>query len=136
MTASQTVKVERQIRADDGSVTTILAAPEKVVPGDKLVYTVNYLNDRDEVTEDFRLDMPIPNQLVYIEGSANVEGAVVLYSIDGGTKFLPRADLVVATQDGGTRAANAADITHIRWTLQQGVGPGEAGQVQFKGQLK
>jgi len=40
MTASQKVEVERQIKQNDGSVQIVMTPPNKVLPGDMLVYTL------------------------------------------------------------------------------------------------
>ena len=136
MTASQTVEVERQVKQSDGTVTTIVTAPDKVLPGDMLVYTVDYYNDKSDVTENFRLDMPIPTEITYLEGSADHDGATVLYSADNGATFQARENLTVNLEAGATRSALAADITQIRWTLTDNVSPGERGEIKFKGRLK
>lgn len=136
MTASQTVEVERQVKQADGSVAVIVEAPNKVLPGDMLVYTVDFYNDKDEVTENFRLDMPVPEEITYLEGSADKAGATVLYSVDNGGTFQSRDNLAVNLVTGGSRTAIAADITHIRWTLSGNVNPGERGEIKFKGRLK
>ena len=136
MTASQTVQVERIVKLADGTVQVKYEKPDTVVPGDRLVYTVNYLNDKNETSESLRLDMPVPEQLTYIDGSADIEGADVVYSIDGGQNYALRPDLIVSDAQGNRRAAKAEDITHIRWTLINDVLPGESGAVKFRARLK
>jgi len=136
MTASQTVEVERTVTQEDGSVDIVVAAPDKVIPGDLLIYTVNYFNDENDVTSNFRIDMPVPAEITYLEGSAQRDDAVVLFSIDDGKSFAPRETLIVNLEGGSTRSALSEDITHIRWTLKQDVNPGDRGQMSFKGRLK
>lgn len=136
MTASQTVEVERQIKQANGQVKIVTTPPDKVLPGDMLVYTVDFHNDKDEVTDDFRIDMPVPKEIIYLEGSAQQSGAIVLYSVDGGNNYQQREQLLVRVAEGGTRSAVAEDITHIRWTLTGKVMPGDRGKIKFKGRLK
>ena len=136
MTASQKVEVERQVKQPDGQVKIVTTDPDKVLPGDTLIYTVDFYNDKDEVTENFRIDMPVPAEITYLEGTALRNDAVVLYSVDGGQSYDSRNSLVVGTDEGGTRSAVAEDITHIRWTLTRDVLPGDRGEIKFKGQLK
>lgn len=136
MTASQKVEVERKVTQADGQVDVVLTPPDKVLPGDMLVYTVNYYNDKQEVTNNFRLDMPVPAEVTYLEGSAQRDNAVVLFSIDNGQTFKPRERLLVNLDTGGTRSAVSEEITHIRWTLTQDLNPGDRGEMSFRGQLK
>jgi len=136
MTASQKVEVERKVTQSDGRVDVVLTPPDKVLPGDMLVYTVNYYNDKQEVTNNFRLDMPVPAEVTYLEGSAERDNMVVLFSVDNGQSFKPRERLLVNLEAGGTRLAVSEDITHIRWTLTQDLNPGDRGEMSFRGQLK
>ena len=136
MTASQKVEVERQVKQDDGTVQIVMSAPDTVLPGDMLVYTVSYLNDKQDVTDNFRLDMPIPSEVLYLEGSADIENANILYSTDNGATFKSRESLEVRLPSGASRLAAASDITHIRWTLTQSLQPGDQGEIRFKGRLK
>jgi len=135
MTASQKVEVERKVKQSDGSVQTVMTAPDKVLPGDVMVYTVNYYNDKQDVTDNFRLDMPVPSEITYAEGSANRDNAAVLYSVDNGQTYQSREALRMSLPNGETRAAGASDITHIRWTLSNSIQPGERGEITFKGRL-
>ncbi len=136
MTASQTVEVEREVTQADGSIEVITTAPDVVLPGDTLIYSVNYFNDKDEVTNNFRIDMPIPAEVNYLEGSAQRENALILFSVDNGQTFAPRESLTVDIDGGGRRRANSDDITHIRWTLTEDVNPGDRGKMSFKGLLR
>lgn len=136
MTASQKVEVERQVKQADGTTQTVLTPPDTVLPGDMLVYTVSYFNDKQDVTDNFRLDMPIPAEIAYLEGSAELENANILYSTDNGETFKSRESLEVRLPSGASRLAAASDITHIRWTLTQSLQPGDQGEIRFKGRLK
>ncbi len=43
---------------------------------------------------------------------------------------------MVVEADGSKRQAKPSEYTHIRWTRQKALGPGENGQVSFKARLK
>ena len=46
MTATQRVEVEQEVQQADGSFLTVMKTPEQVLPGDLMVYTVSYFNDK------------------------------------------------------------------------------------------
>ena len=131
-------KVEREIvtTAPDGTQTVTFEAAERVRPGETVVYTLDYVNTQADPASDLKLDMIVPDQVRLAEGSADVPGARVQYSADGGETFSDRLGLTVRNADGTTRAATADDITHLRWTLLSPVQPGERGAVSFRAQLK
>jgi len=74
--------------------------------------------------------------IAYIEGSADIESANVLYSVDNGATFKTRDSLQVNLPSGDTRLAAASEITHIRWILIESLKPGDQGEIKFKGRLK
>lgn len=131
-------KVEREIvtTAPDGTQTVTYQAAERVRPGETVVYTLDYVNTQADPASDLKLDMVVPEQVRLAEGSADVPGARVQYSADGGQSYADRLGLTVRNDDGTTRAATTDDITHVRWTLLSPVQPGERGAVSFRAQLR
>jgi len=107
-----------------------------VTPGEKVVYTVDFLNDSSEPATDLVLAMPVPSDIRFLEGSADRDGAVVRYSVDGGESFVDREALILPAVGGGTRPARADDITHIQWRIAGPVPVGARDAVAFKGRLK
>jgi len=136
LTATQKVEKEITIQQADGTNVTQRVAADEVTPGEKVVYTVDYLNDSAEPATDLVLAMPVPSDIRFLEGSADREGAVVRYSVDGGVNFVERNALIMPAVGGGTRPAGVDDITHIQWRIAGPVAVGASDAVVFKGRLK
>ena len=51
-------------------------------------------------------------------------------SVDGGKTYGRLADLKVADGNGGQRAAEATDVTHVRWIIPT-IAPRQQGKVEF-----
>lgn len=120
------VKHAKEIVAADGSITTELVAPEKVVPGDRLVFSTSYRNTGAEPVENFVVTNPLPAAVILAPDAD--PGLTV--SVDGGKTWGLLADLTVTQADGTARPADQTDVTHIRWTLAT-VAPGEAGRLEY-----
>ncbi len=136
LTAEQTVEREVTVQNADGSQSVKREKADLVTPGDKVVYSLNYYNEKSEAAENIVLVMPIPTEVKYIDGSADAQSVITVYSVDGGKNFADRAVLQVSLEDGQSRTARAEDITHIRWTVSNAIAPGARGSLSFKGQLK
>lgn len=136
LTATQKVEKEVTVQQADGTSVTQRVSADQVTPGEKVVYTVDFLNDSAEPASDLVLAMPVPSDIRFLEGSADREGAVVRYSVDGGANFVERSALILPSVGGGTRPASADDITHIQWRIAGPVPVGASDAVAFKGRLK
>ncbi len=136
LTATQKVEKEITITQADGTDVTQRVSADEVTPGEKVVYTVDFLNDSAEPASDLVLAMPVPSDIRYLEGTADKDGAVVKYSVDGGVSFGDRAALTLPAVGGGTRPATPNDITHIQWRIAGPVPVGGRDAVTFKGRLK
>ena len=135
LTASQIVEREIIVRNPDGTQTIKREKADLVTPGDKVVYSLHYVNDQDQIAENVVLSMPIPPEITYIEGSAQSEGTRTLFSVDGGKTYAPRSDLMV-WENGQARAARASDITNIRWMVGAALAPKQTGRLSYAGRLK
>lgn len=135
LTAEQTVEREIVVKNLDGSETVRREVAESVIPGESVVYSINYYNDLDKAAENVVLVMPVPSELTLIEGSADIAGVETTYSADGGQSFAPRENVVVKLEDNTTRAADSGDITHIKWIVAL-ITPDQSGSLSFKGKLK
>ena len=133
--AKQHVLKEVAVERADGSTERRFVPAENVTPGETVAYAIVFRNDRGVAAEGVVLTMPIPAEVLYVEGSAAGAGAVAAYSADGGTTFGAREALRVAGEDGMLRPAAPADLTHVRWTVAS-IAPGQSGQLSFKGVLK
>jgi uncharacterized repeat protein (TIGR01451 family) len=136
LTAKQIVEKEVIVQMPDGTESVTREAAEMVVPGERIVYTLNYTNDEAQPASDLVLTMPVPSLVRYMDGSATEVGARVVYSADGGKSFADRPSVQIADIDGTFRRASSGEITHIRWTVPGPVAAGENGSLSFKGVLK
>jgi uncharacterized repeat protein (TIGR01451 family) len=129
---SSKVMVERVKQAPDGSSKVVREEPGIVTPGDKLVFLLSYRNGGSAPATGFRVTNPIPGAIAFAGGES--EGATV--SVDGGKSWGPLASLRIANADGTSRAAQPADVTHIRWAFSQPIAAGNAGELSFRGVVK
>lgn len=98
--------------------TVKLAAADRVVPGDEVIYTLEIRNRGAVSLPPPRVDYPIPEHMRYLDDTAAGPGADITYSVDGGHSFDRPENLKVMGPDGHPRPAVGADYTHIRWQLK------------------
>ncbi len=134
LTASQTVQKEVITTAEDGTETITYQSADMVTPGERIAYTLNYVNDKAEPATNLVLTMPVPDVVVFVEGSARGDGTLMSFSVDG-TNFQTR-DALTVVSNGAVRPASAEDISHIRWNITGPIDPGAAGTLAFSGTLK
>jgi hypothetical protein len=96
------------------------------------VFVLSYRNEGAEPATDLVLTNPVPDSVVY--SGTDDQSAVV--SVDGGRTWGALGSLTVAGTDGASRPAEAADVTHIRWSLDRPVPSGAAGELSFRGLVK
>ena len=123
---SSDVKVERTT-VENGQSRTTLAAPEGVVPGDRLLFTTSYANGGSAPAENFVVTNPLPSAVRLAETDESFE-----VSVDGGETFAALDTLRVADPEVGNRPAELGDVTHIRWVLAR-VAQGESGTLSYYG---
>jgi uncharacterized repeat protein (TIGR01451 family) len=132
-----TTKAEREVEViEKGVKVKKTGPPEKVVPGDEVVYTVAYTNKSAKPAEKVVITNPVPKHTRYKDGTAAGEGADITFSVDDGKTFATPDKLTVTIKDKSgkdiVRPAVAQDYTHIRWLLKQNVAPGQSGSVRFR----
>ena len=120
----------------DGKETITYEPAEVVAPGDAILYRITYKNVGTEPVEGIVLQSQIPSDLIITEDSAEADGLVVQYSIDGGASFANRGDLVVTTPEGEKRPAEAADLTNVLWQVGETLAAEASGSVSFRGVVK
>lgn len=119
------VKLEKTV-VENGASTHVLVTPQKVVPGDHLVFSTAYHNNGSSAVDHFVVTNPLPKGVSYAsEGSESSE-----VSVDGGKTWGQLAALTVSDGKGAQRAAQAADVTHVRWTVAV-IAPGATGAVSY-----
>lgn len=131
VTLSSQVMLEHAVTAA-GQTRTELVEPKVVVPGDRLVFTINYRNASGKPVTDFAVTNPVP-AAVRFAGQAS-PGAIV--SVDGGRSWGQLPALKVKQSDGSLRAAQPGDVTHLRWVLASAIAPGAAGSLSFRGTVR
>ncbi|GHB04876.1 hypothetical protein GCM10009069_29270 [Algimonas arctica] len=136
LSATQTVLKEIRTTTPSGDVTTRYVAAELVIPGETIVYRLDYVNDSAESVTDMVLTMPVPAEVTFQDGSAEQAGMETSFSSDGGQTFFARPALMVDADEGVMVPASAEDITHIRWVSNITVASNEDGILQFKAVLK
>lgn len=136
LTAKQTVEKETSVIGADGAVQTVREAVETIVPGERIIYSLDFENDKSEPANDIVLTMPIPAEVQYIEGTADSPQSNVTFSADGGESFSSRQSVMVMDAAGNIRAAGAGELTHIRWSVPGPVQAGDSGVLSFAASVK
>lgn len=136
LTAKQSVEKEVTRTLANGQIVTEQVEADLVIPGEKVIYIFDIINDEDQAVTDLVLAMPVPKEVQFIEGSADQAGASVLYSADNGQSFERREALFVQGRDGTRRPATRDDITHIQWKIAGPIEVGQSDKVVFKGRLR
>ena len=120
------VMVVKTVTGQNDEPQVELVKPDLVVPGDRLIFRTNYKNISGELVENFVVTNPLPSAVALASDTAGDQKA----SVDGGKTFGALSSLLVTEEDGTSRPANAADVTHLRWILAK-LEAGEAGQITF-----
>jgi uncharacterized repeat protein (TIGR01451 family) len=119
------VRLEKTV-TENGVSHVVASEPKVVVPGDKLVFSTAYHNDSAQAVTNFIVTNPLPAAVSFSAGAD--AGAQV--SVDGGKTWGALGALTVSDAKGGTRPAQAGDVTHVRWTIAS-IAPGASGTVQY-----
>lgn len=139
-----TLTAEKQmVEVDaDGESKTIWEALEgqaQVFPGDVLRYTIDGANSGDVEAENLVITQAIPAEMTYELASATpVEGADLVYSIDGGETFVAEPMIEVTLPDGTVelQPAPAEAYTHIRWNFGESLASASSLKVAYNVQVK
>jgi uncharacterized repeat protein (TIGR01451 family) len=127
---------EKEVINDKGKKEITRVPVARVVPGDEVIYTFNYTNIGEEPADNVVITDPVPEHMVYTEGSAKGAETAITFSVDKGTTYDLPIKLTVVGADGKKRPAKGSDYTHIKWTLQRALAPGEKGRVSFRARLE
>ena len=109
---------------------------DSVVPGDELRYTITFTNNGTEVVDagSIVITNPIPDETVYLDGTAAGSDTEIHYSVDG--ENFGSAEELTISQGEAEVIASAKDYKSIRWVYQPALEPGETGDVSFGVRLK
>ncbi len=109
--------------------------PKLVLPGDIILYEIEFENISDQVISNIVVNNPLPNNSSYRAGSASGEATDITFSVDG--KEYKQADaLVLKDKTGKTWLAKPEDYRAIRWIYKKSLKPGEKSKVSYKTQIK
>ena len=111
-------------------------AATRVVPGTEVIYTITAKNTGTQPADNIVVTNPIPEQTMYVDGSAFGAGTTITFSVDGGKSYNSADKLTVKGTDGKPRAATAEDYTNVRWTLQFSLQPGQEAPVWYRTRVK
>jgi len=122
--------------AQAGRAGVELIPADRVVPGDRVVYTLEVRNSGATAVDAPNFSYPVPEHMRYVADSAVGPGAEVSYSVDGGHSFSRAENLKVKGPDGKLRPAVAADYTDIRWQLKISLKANSVAFVRFRTLVK
>ena len=131
----QRAEVIKVSKAEDGSKVQTLEPAEKVQPGETVRFILDYTNEMEEPAENVVLEMPIPEHMVFVIGSADSEGVQALLSVDNGATYAEFGSLSVSEGEVN-RPAEAEDVTHLKWVFNDPLPVGVNGEVHFEARLK
>lgn len=109
-----------------GQKRTELVPATTIIPGDRLIFGTDYVNNGADKIENFVVTNTLPTAVRLAD---DADPAIVV-SVDGGKNWGTLSTLTVTDADGTARKAIPADVTHIRWTLAS-VAPGKGGHLQY-----
>jgi uncharacterized repeat protein (TIGR01451 family) len=109
-----------------------LIPADRVVPGDRVIYTLEVRNTGAVPIDTPTVTRAVPEHMRYLADSAVGPGAEVTYSVDGGHHFERAENLQVPGPDGRPRPAVAADYTHLRWRLKNSLKANSMAFVRFR----
>lgn len=120
------VKLEKISIDEHGERRVERVDPERVVPGERLIFGTRYANAGAAPVENFVVSNPVPDA---VSVAADISPALTV-SVDGGKTWGRLSELQILDADGNARAALAGDISHVRWTIPQ-IAPGQSGELEF-----
>ncbi len=132
---TSTVFIERTEKNAAGVEKKVLKTPAQIsiVPGDRVIFILDYINQGTEPAAGFQATNPIPGPIQFT--SVREDWAEV--SVDSGVNWGKLTALSVS--DGSPvklRPANAADVTHVRWIFPAAIEAGKKGSLSYTGVVK
>lgn len=128
------VKVKNSKGVDE--VKRVDAAKANVTPGDTVIFTTRYSYIGDKPATNVVITNPMPDHMLFTEGTAEGKGTKIDFSADNGKSYAPAGKVKVKDAKGKERVATAADYTHIRWVFKGALEKGAKGEVSFRAKVK
>jgi uncharacterized repeat protein (TIGR01451 family) len=123
------------IQRDNGTSKTEWVNPDNITPGDKVGYRILVENKGNKPAEDIVLNNPVPENTIYIDGSARGANSSIVFSVDQGKTFGTPENLFIM-KDGKKIPATANNYSNVRWILTSPLKAGGKGSVQYVVQVK
>ena len=115
-----------------GKETIKLVSAKRVVPGNEVIYVIDFENTGSEAAENIEIRNPVPEYTSFKAGSATGTDTAISYSIDNGDQFNAADKLTIKDSNGSVRTARADEYTTIRWMYTKPLPPGEKSSVQYR----
>jgi uncharacterized repeat protein (TIGR01451 family) len=106
------------------------------IPGSKVIYTTRFTNKGNKPAGNVVINNPIPENTVFVGGSAFGTNTAITYSVNGGKNYDVPNKLKINAPGGAERQAEPRDYTHIRWRYVGELPPGKRGEVGFRVVIK
>lgn len=111
----------------------------KVAPGDRILYSVEIINQGDRQADHPVAFGPIPAGTRFVAGTATGDSRLkVEYSIDGGKTYSPSPTLTIKGSDGKPQTVPAPvdRYTTVRWMWNGGLPPGATDSVSYQVEVR
>jgi uncharacterized repeat protein (TIGR01451 family) len=129
-------EVEQVSVGTDGNKQVQRQPATKVLPGSRVIFTTEYENTSKQAAENAVITNPMPEHMIYVDGSAEGINTRITFSVDKGKSFAVPTELFLYDSAGRKYPALAKDYTHIRWTMERPLPPGAKGEVSFQAILQ
>ena len=133
---TSTILRQVEVENEKGEKGIDLVPVEKAVPGEELIIQVSYTNSGSKPAENIVIVNPVPDQMIYVAGSATGDVTLATFSTDGGKTFDLPEKLTFTDEEGNEKPAPAELYTHIRFRRIDALAPGQTDTVFFHAVLK
>lgn len=131
--SAQKILVDRENRE-------VAVPAEEVYPKDTVEYTLRYRNSGSSTAKGVELTGPIPAGTIYIEKTATAdENYHPFFSIDNGKTYQEAPVTYTVTNPDGEETVKKAPpqmITHIKWSVRDGIEVDQVIKVSYRVQVK
>ncbi len=124
-----------EVQKDNGTSKIEWVTPDNITPGDKVGYRIMVENKGDKAADDIVLNNPVPENTIYVNGSARGANSSIVFSVDQGKTFATPEKLFIE-KNGKKLPATAKDYSNVRWVLTSSLKVGEQSSVQYVVQVK
>lgn len=104
------------------------------LPGDTLLYNIVASNIGDGLMTEPEVVDPIPAGVTYLANTAMGANATITFSIDQGNTYMAWPPTYTVRNAQGElieREAGPEMVTHIKWSIQRDLNPGDTSNLEF-----